>query len=165
MTAFDSLTLRRTLGQFATGVAIAATVDTAGRPVGLTINSFASLSLDPPLVLWSINRHTPSCAAFEANGHFAVNVLKLEQKALSNRFAASGDDKFAGVAWQPGLGGAPLIDGCLARLQCRLEQTVPGGDHLLLIGRVEALDREDGEPLLFFSGGYYELGRSAGGWD
>ncbi len=154
MPTFDSLALRRALGQYATGVAIATTRDAAGQPVGLTINSFASLSLDPPLVLWAIGLHSPSLSAFEQASHYAVNVLSREQLELSRRFASPVPDRFGGLALEIGRGGVPLLPACLARFECRISARLPGGDHLLLLGEVEHFERSPGEPLLYWGGAY-----------
>jgi flavin reductase (DIM6/NTAB) family NADH-FMN oxidoreductase RutF len=150
----DPLLLRVALGQYATGVAVVTTVDGDGRPLGLTINSFASVSLDPPLVLWSLGRSSACLPAFKACSHFAINVLAADQVELSNRFAAAALDKFAHLEWTPGLGGAPLLAGCCARFECASEARHAGGDHLILIGRVERFGHEKREPLVFHGGRY-----------
>jgi flavin reductase (DIM6/NTAB) family NADH-FMN oxidoreductase RutF len=150
----DPLLLRVALGQYATGVAVVTTTDGDGRAVGLTVNSFASVSLDPPLVLWSLGLHSACLAAFRACSHFAINVLNAEQADLSNRFATPTGDKFAGLAWSPGLGGAPLLEGCCARFECRNEAGHAGGDHIIFIGRVERFDRQERPPLVFHGGRY-----------
>lgn len=150
----DPIALRNALGQYATGVAIVTTVDDQGRPTGLTVNSFASVSLDPPLVLWSLALTSACVAAFETCSHFAVNVLTVEQVAISNRFAMTGADKFAGIAWSPGLGGAPILSGVGAVFECRNEARHPGGDHTIFIGRVERFSHDELAPLLFHAGRY-----------
>ncbi|MBN9428230.1 MAG: flavin reductase family protein [Burkholderiales bacterium] len=149
----DARAFRRCLGQFATGVAVM-TAQHEGQLAGIVVNSFASLSLDPPLILWSIRRESASLPLFRRAGRFAVNVLSAEQLAVSNRFAASRADKFNDADWSPGRHGAPLLAGCLAHLECRLEQALDGGDHLLIVGRVERYARFHGEPLLFTQGHY-----------
>ncbi|MCB2100499.1 MAG: flavin reductase family protein [Rhodobacterales bacterium] len=149
----DPRQLRNALGRFATGITIITTVDDGGHPVGLTANSFSTVSLDPPLVLWSLSGTAPSAPAFNACGHFAVNVLAADQKAVSDRFARPGD-KFAGLAWTPGAGGAPLLPGCLARFQCRAATRHAGGDHTIHIGQVLSFDYGDGDPLLYYAGRY-----------
>lgn len=144
---------RRTLGEFATGVTVITTcVD--GTRYGMTSNSFASVSLRPSLVLWSIRRESQSFAAFEACSHFAVNVLAHDQMALSQRFAKSGPNKFDGVASRHGIEGSPLLDGSAASFECRRTQTFDGGDHLILLGQVERFSRFDRQPLLFSKGRY-----------
>jgi flavin reductase (DIM6/NTAB) family NADH-FMN oxidoreductase RutF/DNA-binding MarR family transcriptional regulator len=144
---------RRTLGEFATGVTVI-TSDVGGVAYGLTSNSFASVSLDPPLVLWSIRRESQSFAAFESCSHFAVNVLADDQIALSQRFAKSGPDKFVGIGSAPGLGNAPVLDGIAAAFECRRTLAYEGGDHLILIGEVEGFCRYDRAPLIFSKGRY-----------
>ncbi|RAI02420.1 flavin oxidoreductase [Acuticoccus sediminis] len=144
---------RRSLGEFATGVTvITAAVD--GVPYGMTSNSFASVSLDPPLVLWSIRRESTSFAAFSACTHFAVNVLAHDQMDLSQRFARSGPDKFVDLAYTEGGGAAPLFDDVAARFECRRTEAFDGGDHLILMGEVETFCRYDRQPLLFAKGRY-----------
>ena len=129
---------RRSLAEFATGVTVIATsVD--GERFGLTSNSFASVSLEPPLVLWSIRRESKSFAAFAACSHFAVNILAEDQIELSQRFARSGPDKFRDLDCHAGEGGAPLFAGVAASFECVCSQTYEGGDHLVLIGEVVAL--------------------------
>jgi flavin reductase (DIM6/NTAB) family NADH-FMN oxidoreductase RutF len=154
----DPAALRRALGRYATGVTVV-TARAPGRgaaPVGVTVNSFTSVSLDPPLLLWCLDLRSSTRPVFLAAGWFAVNVLAADQAALSARFAARGAaDKFAGLDWTEGLGGSPLLPGCLARFECRTERAVEVGDHVVLIGRVlRASHREEGEPLLFLGGRY-----------
>ncbi len=147
---------RDALGGFATGVTIATTLDSSGAPVGVTASSFNSVSLDPPLVLWSLARSSLSHDAFSSSGHFAVHVLAATQEALSNRFARSGQDKFAGVAWQPGILGSPLLVEYASRFQCRTRHLYEGGDHVILVGEVVAFDSRNVSPLLFHGGRYAE---------
>ncbi|HET9822672.1 MAG TPA: flavin reductase family protein [Burkholderiaceae bacterium] len=156
--ASDPRALRQALGQFATGVTIVSCVDRSGRPVGLTVNSFNSLSLEPPLILWSLRRESPSLGAFEGAMHFAVNVLGEAQVELSRRFASPRDDKFEDVAWHAGVGGAPVLAGCAAALQCEVAARQDAGDHRLYIGRVLALSCEPVPPLVFHAGRYHLLG-------
>ncbi len=125
-----------------------------GRRVGVTANSFASLSLEPPLVLWCLDRDAPSLAAFKACTHFAVNVLSAEQHHLSRQFATPAEDKFAGVEPLEGPGGVPLLDGTIAHFVCRSVRQVDAGDHVIVIGEVEHYDTFEGEPLVFHSGVY-----------
>jgi flavin reductase (DIM6/NTAB) family NADH-FMN oxidoreductase RutF len=125
-----------------------------GEPVGLTVNSFNSVSLDPPLVLWSLMLGSPSEEAFRAASHYVVHVLGDHQQALSNRFAGSREQRFSGLEMRDGLGGAPLIDDCLARFECRNDIQYAGGDHLIFVGRVERFERSAGKPLIYFGGGY-----------
>ena len=144
---------RRSLAEFATGVTVI-TTSVGDERFGLTSNSFASVSLDPPLVLWSIRRESKSFAAFAACSHFAVNVLADDQIALSQHFARSGPDKFRDVDCGAGEGGAPLFAGVAASFECVASQTYDGGDHLVLVGEVQRYSRYDRRPLLFVKGGY-----------
>ncbi|CAG0932083.1 MAG: p-hydroxyphenylacetate 3-hydroxylase, reductase component [Rhodocyclaceae bacterium] len=146
--------LRDALGAFATGVTVVSALDPDGRAVGLTVNSFNTVSLDPPLILWSLSLASPNLAAFRAANHFAVNVLAAGQQEIAERFARRSSDKFAGIDWREGLGGAPLLPGCCAVLECRNELQHGGGDHLVFIGRVERFGRGNAEPLLFHGGRY-----------
>ena len=149
--------LRDTLGAFATGVTVVTTLDGDGRAIGLTVNSFNTVSLDPPLILWSLSLASPSIEAFRRASHFAVNVLAADQQAVAERFARRNSDKFAGIDWRAGLGGAPLPAGCCPTLECRCEAQHAGGDHLILIGRVEGCSRRDQAPLVFHGGRYRSL--------
>jgi flavin reductase (DIM6/NTAB) family NADH-FMN oxidoreductase RutF/DNA-binding MarR family transcriptional regulator len=149
----DLSAFRRCLGQFATGVTIV-TARSGDELVGMTANSFSSVSLDPPLVLWSAKRTSSSFAAFEAAAHFAVNVLASDQVHLSKHFGRSGHDKFAGIPWRAGLGGSPILDGAVASFECRRTVDYPGGDHLIFIGEVQRFARYDREALLFAQGLY-----------
>jgi len=151
--AADPAAFRRSLGQFATGVTII-TAAANGKHVGMTANSFSSVSLDPPLVLWSAKRTSQSFPVFEAATHFAVNVLASDQMALSRHFARSGDDKFKDLPWRSGIGGAPILEGVVCVLECRKAETYPGGDHLIMLGAVERFARYDRGALLFAQGRY-----------
>jgi 3-hydroxy-9,10-secoandrosta-1,3,5(10)-triene-9,17-dione monooxygenase reductase component len=150
--------LRAALGRFATGVTIITCAGAEGTLVGLTANSFSALSLDPPLVLWSLRQASSSLAAFDAAPHFAVNVLAESQVELSRRFASSQGDKFAEGAWGPGLGGAPVLAGCAAVFECEVTTRQVVGDHVLFIGRVLRLADLSVAPLLFQGGHYRMLG-------
>lgn len=149
----DPRAFRRCLGQYATGVAVMTACD-GSQLAGMSANSFAALSLDPPLVLWSIRRNSASLPVFQRATHYAVNVLGADQAAVSMRFASPEPDKFESVAWTGGLGKAPLLENCLAHFECRLHQVIEGGDHLILVGLVERFTRFEGKPLLFSQGGY-----------
>ena len=151
--AWDLRAFRRCLGQFSTGVAIMTTT-ADGNPIGVTANSFSSLSLDPPLVLWSIGRASRSFPAYEKAGHFAVNILGAEQVGLSQRFASPSEDRFDGVGWRTGSCGSPVLDGILALLECETEAIHDGGDHALLVGRVKRYARYPGQALLYAQGRY-----------
>ena len=145
---------RQALGSFATGVTVATTLDEGGTPVGVTASSFNSVSLDPPMVLWSLAKDSFSCPAFAASGHFAIHVLTASQEALSNRFARSGTDKFDGLHWQAGELGSPIFDEFAARFECRTEHLYEGGDHIIMVGEVVDFEARDEAPLLFHGGRY-----------
>ncbi len=145
---------RRALAAFATGVTIVTTRDGEGRDVGLTANSFNSVSLDPPMVLWSLARSARSLPAFLAASHFAVHVLAANQEELSMRFAARGSEKFAGLELERGAAHIPLLRGCSARFQCRNALHHEAGDHMIFVGEVEAFDHSDLPELLFHRGRY-----------
>lgn len=150
----DSRQLRNALGRFPTGVTVITTRTPDGKREGLTANSFSALSLDPPLVLWSIVRRSGSLPGFLASGHFAINVLASSQSDLSHRFATPSEDKFGGLDLDEGFGGSPLLPGTLASFECRTETTVDGGDHVLFVGRVHKIRYATGEPLIFNAGRY-----------
>ena len=147
---------RDALGSFPTGVTIATTVDEAGEPVGVTASSFNSVSVNPPLVLWSLARDSRSARAFATSGHFAVHVLASSQEELSNRFASSGADKFAGMNWHAGQLGSPVFDAHAALFECRTRHQYDGGDHVIMVGEVIAFETRDEAPLLFHAGRYAE---------
>ena len=158
MPPFDAKTLRSALGRFTTGVTIATCRDLDGRPIGLTCNSFNSLSLDPPLVLWSLRAASPALAAFREASHFAINVLSEAQVGLSRRFARAVPDRFAEGQWADGIGGAPVLGGCTAVFECALQSQQEAGDHVLFIGQVERMHEAALPPLLFQAGHYRLLG-------
>lgn len=155
VTAFDSRELRKALGRYATGVTVITARAPEGRRIGVTANSFTSVSLDPPLVAWCPAKSAPSLPALRQSTHFAVNVLAADQHHLSRQFATPAPDKFAGVTTTEGLGGAPLIEGALARFECRTVRWVDAGDHVICLGHVERFDTSDGEPLVFHAGAYH----------
>ena len=150
----DGRQLRNALGRFPTGVTVITTRGSDGKREGLTANSFSALSLDPPLVLWSIVRKSASLPGFIAAGQFAINVLASDQSDLSHRFATPSDDKFSGLELREGVGGLPLLPGTLASFECKTEQTIEGGDHVLFVGRVQRIRYRNGEPLIFNAGKY-----------
>jgi len=154
---FDTIAFRRALGMFATGITVVTARTPDGRRIGLTVNSFNSVSLAPPLVLWSLARHLPVLADFERCSHYAINVLATHQQPLSQRFATRADDKFAELDVREGVTGAPLLPDCCAWFECRNGIRHDGGDHLLFIGQVEAFDRGEGEPLIYHAGRYRYL--------
>ena len=157
MPEFDQKSFRSALGRFATGVAIITARGVDGRPVGVTANSFNSVSLDPPLVLWSLARTSSSLKAYEGAEEFAVHILGINQEHLSNRFATKGIDKFEGM--DVGHAGVPLLDSCAARFRCRKVQRHDVGDHVLYIGEVIDFETCDGAPLLYVQGRYGEARR------
>jgi 3-hydroxy-9,10-secoandrosta-1,3,5(10)-triene-9,17-dione monooxygenase reductase component len=150
--------LRTALGRFATGVTVITCLDAQGVRVGLTANSFSALSLDPPLVLWSLRQSSPSLPAFRSASHFAVNVLGEAQVEVSRRFASPASDKFGDGTWAAGQGGAPVLTGCPAVFECATVSLQDAGDHLLFIGRVLQFSEAPIAPLLFQSGHYRMLG-------
>src|SRR5215470_2203727 len=151
---FDRRDYRRALGQFATGVTVVTSRTADGRRLGVTVNSFSSVSLDPPLILWSLSRNTPSFHDFSNITHFAVNVLEAKQHHLSRQFSTPLADKFAGVEFVDGPSGVPLLIGVIAQFVCRKVRQYDGGDHVILIGEVEQYKMSEGEPLVFHSGRY-----------
>lgn len=154
----DPRRLRDALGRFATGITVVTTMGPDERPMGLTANSFAAVSLDPPLVLWSLSREAPSFPVFERAEHFAVNVLSASHRHLSNVFAKPSPDKFSEVDWREGLGRAPLLADPLACFECSTHATFDGGDHLVFVGRVERFAYRDDKPLVFYAGHYVGAG-------
>jgi 3-hydroxy-9,10-secoandrosta-1,3,5(10)-triene-9,17-dione monooxygenase reductase component len=151
-TEIERRVLRDALGQFATGVTVVTTLTGAGEKVGLTVNSFTSLSLDPPLVLWNLSRHSAKFEAFDNTDYFAVNVLGADQESLALAFARPGGTPFNSLQTEAGAGGVPLLPGCLAYFECRMTHRYPGGDHDMLIGEVLNFRDIGGEPLLFYRG-------------
>ena len=154
--AFSTLEFRAALGMFATGVTIVSARTADGELVGLTANSFNSVSLEPPLVLWSLSQRSLSMDAFRAGTHYAINVLAAEQQELALRFAAPVGDRWAGTAWRPGVAGAPLIEGAVAHFECFNRSRYDEGDHVIFVGQVEHCDHRPGAaPLLFHGGQFY----------
>jgi flavin reductase (DIM6/NTAB) family NADH-FMN oxidoreductase RutF len=151
---FDEARFRQVLGHFTTGVTVITAAAPDG-PVGLAVGSFASVSLDPPLVGFFPDKGSSSWPRIEASGHFCVNVLAELQEEVCRRFATKGDDKFRGLGWRPAASGAPVLDGILAWIDCDIESITDAGDHYFVLGRVRDLAVvHDGAPLLFFRGGY-----------
>jgi flavin reductase (DIM6/NTAB) family NADH-FMN oxidoreductase RutF len=145
---------RRACGRFATGVTIASVVDAKGTPHGLTVSSFTSVSLDPPLILICLGHAVSAIHHFRAASHFGINILAEDQRALSERFARKGHDRFDGVVWQAGQTGVPLLPGALAAIECAVHRIVPMGDHDILVGEMVHAQVREGEPLLHFGGKY-----------
>ncbi|MGI9499758.1 MAG: flavin reductase family protein [Geminicoccaceae bacterium] len=156
----DHAPLRQALGCFATGVAVITTLGEWDAPVGLTVNSFSSVSLDPPLILWSLSLSAPSVGAFQCHDGFAVNVMSADAKDLIQRFARPSPNKFAGVAWRSGFLGVPLLDDVVATFECRTESRISKGDHEIYIGRVERYSQTDRAPLIFYRGRFATLGKN-----
>lgn len=153
--SIDQRTLRDALGLFVTGVTVITTRAASGEAVGITANSFNSVSLNPALVLWSIGTKSKSLAAFETANHFAVHILGEAQIDLSRTFATSGIDKFANLNVTNGLGHVPLLDGCAARLECSIFSRVQAGDHVIYLGEVERLMYDPAQKPLVYHGGQY----------
>lgn len=147
---------RDALGMFATGITVVTTRAPNGQPIGLTVNSFNSVSLDPPLIVWSLSSNLPSVPIFESCEYYAVNVLAADQDELSNLFASRSDDKFAGLEFDEGMYGVPLLRGCCARFECRNTIRHPGGDHLLFVSEVVRFDHDEAHPPLLYWGGSYQ---------
>jgi len=145
----DSWDFRQAVGSFTTGVTVVTTCDDAGVRYGLTANSFASVSLEPPLVLFCVDRQAPSLTGLHRSRHFAINVLASDQEEIAKRFARRADDKFAGLNWRVGILGAPLLDRSIAHIECTFEHSHPSGDHEIIIGRVHRVRVYAGEPLVF----------------
>lgn len=152
----DPQEFRAALGLFATGVTIVTARNAQGLPVGLTANSFNSVSLNPPLVLWSLRSAAQSMPAFARGSHYAIHILAAEQLDLARRFATPGIDRFAGLRLDEGSGGVPLIAGCAAVFECANRSQYEEGDHVIFVGEVErSRHREGAQPLIFHGGRYY----------
>lgn len=150
----DPRDFRNALGTYGTGVTIITATAADGKPYGITCNSFASVSLNPPLVLWSLGVYSSSLTVFQNASHFTVHVLGTSQQVLADKFAKSSDDKFVGVDWTPGLGNTPVLAESVANFQCRSVNRYYGGDHVIFLGAVEAYAYNRREPLLFARGTY-----------
>ena len=152
--AFDEARYRQVLGHFPTGVTVITAVSD-GQPAGLAVGSFASVSIDPPLVGFFANRASSSWPKIEASGSFCVNVLSEDQEEVCRRFASKGDDKFAGLGWHSARSGSPILGGVLAWIDCDIESVAEAGDHVCVLGRIKAMDiGHEGGPLIFYRGGY-----------
>ncbi len=148
---------RRAMGQFATGITVVTTLDATGRPLGLTVNAFSSVSLDPVLVLVCIDNRSETHDGFEASQHFGVSVLAEGQQDWSHRFAFGGSEKFTAAPLLTGSTGVPLVPGALAHVECRVHSRHPGGDHTIYVGEVVSLDVSPGRPLLYHASAYRSL--------
>jgi flavin reductase (DIM6/NTAB) family NADH-FMN oxidoreductase RutF len=152
--------LRDAFGAFATGVTVVTALDDHGRPVGLTVNSFSSVSLAPPLVCWSLRNASPLLDCFREDRSLAIHVLRDDQEHLARQFAGRSADRFAGVPWQRGLDDVPCLANALARFECRIQSIVEAGDHRLLLARVLDYFSESGSPILFAGGRFRRLSES-----
>jgi 3-hydroxy-9,10-secoandrosta-1,3,5(10)-triene-9,17-dione monooxygenase reductase component len=153
----DAQELRHVMGHFATGVTVITTKDAHGNPNGLTANAFMSLSLNPPLILISVDKSATCYACFELNNAFTVNFLSEGQEEISRRFATKGIDKFAGLEWKEGGNGAAIIEGVLGHVECKVTQSYDGGDHTIVVGEILNVNAVGERPLLFFKGKYQRL--------
>lgn len=151
---FDAAKFRQVLGHFPTGVTVVTSMH-EGKPIGMAIGSFTSLSLEPPQVLFCVGKHSSSWPKVEASGRFCANILADDEEDICRVFASKAEDKFAEIGWKRTGNDCPLIDGVLAYIDCTIEQVIESGDHYIVIGAVTDLDvRHEGGPLLFFRGGY-----------
>ncbi len=147
---------RRALGCFATGVGVVTAIDRNGEKVGITINSFNSVSLDPPLILWSIAEESSSFATFVEAEHFALNVLAVHQRDVCQRFSVAGANQFDGLDCNEGIAGVPILPDYSAVFECRTEHRYDGGDHVILVGRVLNVEDRKTDPLIFYRGRFFE---------
>lgn len=154
---FDVRDFRSALGHFPTGVTVITALDKKGEPIGCTASSFNSVSMDPALILWSVDKNAFSAQIFENAEYFAVNVLSESQVATSNRFAGRGEDKFKDVSYIAGLGGVPLLEGCGAQFECKTWNVYDGGDHLIIVGQVMSYSHDQSKTPLVFSRGSYSI--------
>lgn len=155
---FDQKDFRKALGQFPTGVTIVTTLSDTGEPIGMTASSFNSVSMNPPLILWSIDHRAHSLEIFENCEYFAVNILGEQQQDLSNLFASTGADKFKETEFSKGAGQSPLLPNCVAQLECKTWNTYDGGDHTIIIGEVLDYRHDDSQnALVFYQGDYAEI--------
>jgi flavin reductase (DIM6/NTAB) family NADH-FMN oxidoreductase RutF len=148
---------RRVCAKYATGIAILTVLDSNGCPQGMTVNSFTSVSLEPPLILACIDRRTAFLSHFQPATRFAINILGEEHKELSARFARSGLDRFDGVGWTRGETGAPILPDMLAAIECAVTHLVEAGDHVVVIGEALHASWREGRPLIYFNSSYQEL--------
>ena len=151
---FDPRELRNAFGTFGTGVTVVTSRNAEGRLVGVTANSFSSVSLEPPIVLWSLVKKSPSLEVFQSSGRFVINILSLDQVNLSKQFSSSIPDKFQNVEYQEGIEGLPVLTGCAGTIECRVIQSMEVGDHILFLGEVENFAYEKKETLLYCNGNY-----------
>jgi len=154
---FDKMEFRKTLGQFATGVTVITTLDSQKEPIGITVSSFNSLSMDPPMILWSLDKNAYSLPAFQQAKFFNVHVLRSDQDHVSNRFASKSSDKFDTVQYAKGSGGTPILDEYAALFECETAHQYEGGDHIIFVGLVRSFTCCEEQPLLFHGGVYAGL--------
>lgn len=154
----DERSFRKALSCFASGVTVVTSCDDSGAPVGVTVSAFSSLSLDPPLVLFCLDRRNKMLDAYN-KGHFVINILREDQRQVSIQFASKGDDKWKDIPFTTNAHGVRLIENSLAHIECAVHQVLDGGDHLIIIGKVEQIEAQTGgQPLLYFRGAYADLG-------
>lgn len=155
----DPRTFRKALGCFPTGVTVVTTLTEAGQPVGVTVSAFSSLSLEPPLVLFCLDKRNTNLDAFRTSGKFVINVLQENQRDYSIRFSSRLDEKWSGISYDSWESGVPVLHGCLANLECKTAAIHDGGDHFIFVGEVTRLEhKQAGQPLIYFRGAYAELG-------
>jgi len=157
LTTIEQHHFRRVCSKYATGITILTVLDSLGAPHGMTVNSFTSVSLSPPLILVCIDRQTPILSHFKPGTRFGVNVLHEEQKDLSTWFARSGHDRFSGMEWSAGETGVPVLPGMLATLECEVTQMIEAGDHVVVIGAALHATWREGQPLVYFNSSYQSL--------
>ena len=155
--AVEKAEFRRALGHFASGVTVVTIKLPDGQAMGITVTAFSSLSLEPPLALICIDKRARIHDRLQIGGAFAVNMLAQDQEFVSRRFASSEPDQFREIGYRDGTTGAPLIAGSIATVECRITELLPGGDHTIVVGTVEATSVNEGKPLLYFRGGYVQL--------
>jgi flavin reductase (DIM6/NTAB) family NADH-FMN oxidoreductase RutF len=148
---------RAAMGRFASGVTVVTVKDKDNRPGGMTVSAFSSVSLEPPLILVCIDKRASVHDYFKEGNHFAVNILAEDQEVVSRRFASKDEDRFDGIGYKDGTTGAPMLDGAIACLECRVVHEHPGGDHTIVVGEVVHTHATDGKPLAYFRGGYAQL--------
>ena len=154
--SFSSAEFRAALRTFATGVTVITALDASGAPVGVTANSFNSVSLTPPLVLWSLSRQASTMSAFSRGSHYAINILAADQRHVAERFSRRDIDRFDGIAMRTGASGAPILDGVMAAFECFNRSQYEEGDHIIFVGEVEHCHHRDGAlPLIFHDGKFY----------
>ena len=154
MSDIDPIQLRNAFGAFVTGVTVVTCSDSHGKAVGMTVNSFSSVSLDPPMCLWSVAKTATNFSAFRETSHFSIHILNSDQEQVSRHFSSKSDNKFFDVTHKIGLGNTPLLSDFSARFECEVEHCYEGGDHLILVGNIIDFDTFDKEPLAFYKGQY-----------